>query len=199
MRIVATQVDGTETVVDWTLPVPHGIGILNTEAAASPLLNPALTMGALLAIFGGMLTALSPCLLLLGTYYSAALGGAASGAEREQASTKVLTTGLFFVAGFTVIYTVGGVLAGLVGQSLSRLDGVGQWARPASLVAGIAVVLLGIRVASQARVPVVCKIPGFKKRFRRPSSSSVALSCCIKSVVKMHWGTRRLVCRRFSI
>lgn len=153
-----------ETDFNWELPLPHGLGVLNTATTESPLVSPTLSMGAILAIFGGMLTALSPCLLLLGAYYSAVLSGtAASGATGVSATNKVLTTGLFFVAGFTAIYTAGGVFAGYVGESLTRLDGVGQYARPASLVAGIAVVVLGIRVASQARVPVACKIPGFNQ------------------------------------
>jgi len=168
MRLTVTSDGGAENDFTWELPLPHGLGILNTATTQSPLVSPALSMGAILAIFGGMLTALSPCLLLLATYYSAVLSGtAASGATGESATKKVLTTGLFFVGGFTVIYTAGGVFAGYVGESVTRLDGVGQYARPASLVAGVAVVILGIRVASQARVPVACKIPGFN----RPSQS----------------------------
>jgi len=164
MQLSATTADGVETSFTWAFPLDHGLGILNTDTAETGLIGPSLTVGAILAIFGGMLTALSPCLLLLGTYYSAVLSGAAaSGATGESATRKLMTTGLFFVAGFTLIYTLGGVFAGFVGESITRLDGVGRWARPASVVAGIAVVLMGIRVASQAKVPVVCKIPGFNR------------------------------------
>lgn len=168
MSVFTTDGAGADVEMSWDLPLPYGTGVINGDTATTPFGTTALSMGAILAIFGGMLTALSPCLLLLATYYSAVLGGAAvAGTSRRAATAKLMTTGLFFVAGFTAIYTAGGVFAGYVGQSLTRLDGIGQYARPASVVAGIAVVLLGIRVASQARVPVVCKIPGFN----RPSRS----------------------------
>jgi len=164
MELSATTEDGVETSFAWDLPLPHGLGVLNTQTAETGLVGPSLSMGAILAIFGGMLTALSPCLLLLATYYSAVLSGAAASGETGEAATrKLMTTGLFFVGGFTIIYTIGGVFAGFVGDSITRLDGVGEWARPASFVAGVAVVIMGIRVASQARVPMVCKIPGFNR------------------------------------
>jgi len=148
----------------WTLNDAFGVGLVGTEAGRLGITSGALTIPALLAIFGGMLTALSPCLLLLATYYTAVLAGAAaSGESQERASRKLVTTSLWFIIGFTVIYTTGGVFAGYVGESLSRLENIGEWARPVSIVAGAAVILLGLRVAAQANVPVVCKMPGFNR------------------------------------
>lgn len=160
----------------WSLNDAFGIGLLGTEAGRLGITSGSLTIPALLAIFGGMLTALSPCLLLLATYYTAVLAGAAaSGESKEKAGRKLVTTSLWFIIGFTAIYTTGGVFAGYVGESLSRLENIGDWARPVSIVAGVAVILLGLRVAAQANVPVVCKMPGFNRPAKRQGWAGSAM------------------------
>ena len=164
--------DGYETSLVWKPPMPFGLAALNAETdTATPFTftSPALSLGAIAAIFGGMLAALSPCLLLLAAYYTSVLSGAAAVGsdravmDRSTAERKLLTTGLFFVTGFTAVYTAGGVIAGYIGDSIGRFDNLGSYARPASIVAGIAVILMGVRMASQARVPVACKIPVFNR------------------------------------
>lgn len=163
--VTAVWYDGSVTTIEWPQPMPYGIGALNAPDATTPgFTSPALSLGAIAAIFGGMLAALTPCLLLLAAYYTAVLSGtAAATVDRGSAERLLLTTGLFFVAGFTAVYTAGGVIAGYIGESVSRFDSIGGYARPVSIIAGIVVVLLGIRMASQARVPIVCKLPGFNR------------------------------------
>jgi len=170
LRLTAVDAtDGHVSTFEWDQPMRNGLGILNTTGINEALRSPALSLGAIVAIFGGMLTALSPCLLLLAAYYTAVLSGtaASTAGERWKAERKLLSTGLFFVAGFTAIYTAGGIVAGYVGESVQRFDSVGDWARPVSLVAGVAVVALGIRMAATSRVPVACKLP----LFNRPTQS----------------------------
>jgi cytochrome c-type biogenesis protein len=165
--VTALWFDGSSTTVEWEAPMPFGLAALNAETDTSiafTFRSPALTLGAIAAIFGGMLAALTPCLLLLAAYYTAVLSGtAAATASQASAERQLLITGLFFVGGFTAVYTAGGVVAGYIGASVSRFDSVGGYARPVSIVAGIAVIAMGIRMASQARVPMVCKIPGFNR------------------------------------
>lgn len=166
--LVLTSADATTgevTTFEWQQPLRNGLGVLNTTGINEVLRSPALSLGAILAIFGGMLTALSPCLLLLAAYYTAVLSGtaAATATDRARAERRLLTTGLFFVGGFTAIYTAGGIVAGYVGESVQRFDSVGDWARPVSFVAGVAVVILGVRMAATSRVPVACKLPGFNR------------------------------------
>ncbi len=169
--VTATWPDGHVTTVKWEAPLPFGLAALNASNDASTAFtfrSPALSFGAIAAIFGGMLAALTPCLLLLAAYYTAVLSGtAAATANKASAERQLLVTGLFFVGGFTAVYTAGGVVAGYIGASVGRFDSVGGYARPVSIVAGIAVIAMGIRMASQARVPMICKIPGFN----RPSRS----------------------------
>jgi cytochrome c-type biogenesis protein len=169
---------GAQTMLSrftWSLPMPHGLGVIDApEIGTDPDADTGsddggggvfgtgtLSMGALMAIFAGMLTALSPCLLFLGVYYSAVLSGVTVSDEKAtaQAKRKLFTTAAAFVGGFTVIYTIGGIGAGFIGASLSRLNVVDEWARPVSMVAGFVVVYMGLRTAAQANVPMVCKIP----------------------------------------
>jgi cytochrome c-type biogenesis protein len=185
--------DGSTVVLEWEQPMPFGLGTINGDDGSATFTSPALSLGAILAIFTGMLAALSPCLLLLAAYYTAVLSGtAAIESERSGAERRLLATGLWFVGGFTAIYTAGGVVAGWVGASVSRFDNIDPWTRPVSIVAGVIVVLLGIRMASQARVPMVCKLPGFnrptKKQGRFASAvmgSTFAVGClsCFSATV----------------
>lgn len=169
--VTAVWPDGQSSTLTWDPPMPFGLAALNAStdtSVAFTFRSPALSFGAIAAIFGGMLAALTPCLLLLAAYYTAVMSGtAAATANQKSAERQLLLTGLFFVGGFTAVYTAGGVVAGYIGASASRFDSVGGYARPISIIAGIAVIAMGIRIASQARVPVVCKIPGFN----RPSRS----------------------------
>jgi len=156
--------NGTDVDFAWEQPIPFGLGVLNTSDTTENFTMPALSFGAIAAIFSGMLAALTPCLLMLAAYYTAVLSStAAASVDQSVAERRLLITGLFFVGGFTAVYTAGGVVAGYIGESVSRFDNVGGYARPVSIVAGVAVVIMGIRMASQARVPVVCKLPGFNR------------------------------------
>jgi cytochrome c-type biogenesis protein len=167
MIVAGSWDNGTDVTMEWNQPIPFGLGVLNPTDATTTTSNfsmPALSLGAVAAIFSGMLAALTPCLLLLTAYYTSVLSSnAAAGVGRSVAERRMLMTGLFFVGGFTAVYTAGGVIAGYVAASVSRSESVGSYARPVSIIAGVAVVLMGIRMASQARVPVACKLPVFNR------------------------------------
>jgi cytochrome c-type biogenesis protein len=149
----------------WDLPLPHGLGLIGDPIqgdglTAEVVAKPALTLPAALAIMGGMLAALSPCLLQLAAYYAAVLAGAGAQSGGIAAPRRyLLRTGLFFIAGFTAIYTVGGLAAGSIGASLQHLEFVQRWSRPISAVAGVLIIVLAFRVAVQAKAPLVCRLP----------------------------------------
>jgi hypothetical protein len=120
----------------WELPMPNGLGVIDapdtgividpdtdTDDDGGLFGTGTLTMGAIAAIFAGMLTALSPCLLFLAVYYSAVLSGVTVSDEKAtaKAKRKLFTTAAAFVGGFTVIYTLGGVGAGFIGASPASL------------------------------------------------------------------------------
>jgi cytochrome c-type biogenesis protein len=165
LAVEATWYDGTVTTLEWAQPLPYGLGVLNAPDTDTLFTMPPLSLGAVGAIFAGALAALAPCMLLLAAYYTAVMSGTASAAagQRGTAERRLLMTGITFVVGFTAVYTAGGVIAGYVGESVGRFDDIGGYARPISIIAGVAVILLGIRMASQSRVPMVCKLPGFNR------------------------------------
>ena len=157
--------DGSSVQLEWEQPMPFGLGALNTEDTGVTFTMPPLSFGAVVAIFSGMFAALTPCLLLLAAYYAAVLSSTAAAGSEDKAGSerRVLMAGLTFVGGFTVVYTAGGIIAGYVGESVSRFENIGSYSRPVSVVAGIIVILMGIRMASQSRVPLACKLPVFNR------------------------------------
>lgn len=145
----------------WAMPLPYGLGMLNSDQLPIPY-RAALTWPVFLAIMSGVLSALSPCLLQLAVYYAAVLAGAGAAAGTaavQVARTSLMRTSVFFVGGFTLVYTIGGFIAGYIGQSLEQLSGLESWYRPVSFVAGVIIIALAFRVAIQSRVPLVCRLP----------------------------------------
>lgn len=172
---LAITVDGRNVgTLTWDLSDSFGADLIG-EGGSSGIVSGKLTIPALFAIFGGMLTALSPCLLLLAMYYTAVLSGTTVESESRAAGRKLMTTSIAFIAGFTVIYTAGGIFAGWVGDSVSRLDAVGDWSKPVSMVAGAIVIFLGLRMAAQTRVPLVCKMPGLNRPSKGGFGESIAM------------------------
>ncbi len=124
-----------------------------------------LSWAAILAIMAGMLTVLSPCLIQLVVYYAATLaavsteGGNAGTLDSVAARKHIIQTGLFFTLGFTLVYTAGGAAAGYIGQSLDKLGLLNTWMRPISVVAGVVIIIMAVRVAWTTRAPLICRLP----------------------------------------
>ena len=108
----------------------------------TPLLLP------LFALVGGMISFTSPCCLpLLPGYVSYISGLPVSELGRAQARALTLRAALLFVAGFTLVFTVLGVAAGLLGSLVVRelplvMD-----------VAGAGMIVLGLAMAGVLRIP----------------------------------------------
>ncbi len=179
--IFGDRVPGSNSIVTlmkWDLPIEYNEKVVSREvvidrpmsgeaaAVTSSLMgNQAITWGAFLAIMAGLLIALSPCLVQLGVYYTAIM--AAAGVERDNpdslneadAKKHIIQTGLFFTIGFMGVYTVAGAAAGSIGQSLDTLGLFNVWLRPLGIAAGIIIILLAVRVAWNARAPLICHLP----------------------------------------
>ncbi|MCR4672365.1 MAG: redoxin domain-containing protein [Lachnospiraceae bacterium] len=80
----------------------------------------------------GLMSFISPCTLPLLPVYIAYFGAESS--ERRRTVSRVL----LFIAGFTIVFTAMGVLAGTLGSFLVK------WRRPLTLVCGIIVILFGL-------------------------------------------------------
>ncbi|HET6380135.1 MAG TPA: cytochrome c biogenesis protein CcdA [candidate division Zixibacteria bacterium] len=97
-----------------------------------------------LAFAAGLLSFVSPCVLALVPVYLAFLGETAAvtaGGSRPEASRgPVLFQAVLFVAGFSALFIVLGVSAGLLGRYLFRAD-------EARIVAGLVVIAIGLLTA----------------------------------------------------
>ena len=102
----------------------------------------------LFALVGGMISFTSPCCLpLLPGYVSYISGLPVSELGRTQARALTLRAAVLFVAGFTLVFTVLGVAAGLLGSLVVRelplvMD-----------VAGAGMIVLGLAMAGALRIP----------------------------------------------
>ena len=108
----------------------------------TPLLLP------LFALVGGMISVTSPCTLpLLPSYVSYISGLPVSELSRIQARSVTLRAAVLFVAGFTLVFTILGVAAGLLGSLVVRelplvMD-----------IAGAGMIVLGLAMAGVLRIP----------------------------------------------
>ena len=115
--------------------------------------------GIIAAFGGGMISFLSPCVLPLVPGYLSLVSGVsvAELSDRDRAvatTTRVLRPTLLFVAGFTLVFTLLGVGASAIGQSLLRHRlGLNQ-------IAGAVTILMGLFIAGVL-------VPGAMQRERR--------------------------------
>lgn len=146
-----------------TLAWPPAAGIADLGGAQLQF-----TWATLLALFGGLLSAMWPCLFQLSVYFVPTLAGLAAvrpGAEppaADEASlvrARVLRSAMAFVLGFVIVYTAAGAAAGFAAQSLGGASIFWDIRRPLSIFAGIMILLLAVRLAANGRAPLVCKMP----------------------------------------
>jgi cytochrome c biogenesis protein CcdA len=139
-------------VMRWDLPIVYPKNVKGSE----------LSLPTLLALLAGLLAVLSPCLLQLTIYYTFALAGigmqqTASGII--EARSQVIRTALQFIAGFTVVFTATGSLAGLAGEKLHISGFMDNWNRPLGIASGLGMLIVGIWVGLNAGAPGLCRLP----------------------------------------
>jgi cytochrome c-type biogenesis protein len=103
------------------------------------------------AAFGvGLLSFFTPCVLPLVPGYLAAISGSAA-AERieDHGARKMLGPALMFVASFTVIFMLGGMVATGIGQTMTDNSELLQ------KISGTMIILLGIFMAASIFVPAL--------------------------------------------
>lgn len=141
--------------LEWRLPIAY-----DDTAATSPFGIP---WGALLAMMAGLIAAMWPCLLQLTVFFIPSLAGLsmkqAGGTIAVTQRLAVIKASMFFVLGFTIVYTAAGAVLGFTAQRLGDtpgLDGVQRWL---GVVGGIVIIGLALRTAARVRAPLVCKMP----------------------------------------
>jgi cytochrome c-type biogenesis protein len=119
--------------------------------------------GLILALLGGMLAAMWPCLFQLTVYFIPALAGVAmqdaGGSPNAGRRRQVLIAAFYFILGFTLVYTATGALIGYAAQQLGDAAQFEIWQRYIGIGAGVVVIGLALRVAAKVRAPLVCRMP----------------------------------------
>lgn len=145
------QMPGAQ-VMRWDLPIVYPKNVKGSD----------LSLPTLLALLAGLLAVLSPCLLQLTIYYTFALAGIGmqqSTAGIVEARSQVIRTALQFIAGFTIVFTATGSLAGLAGQKLHISGFMENWNRPLGIASGLGMLIVGIWVGASAGAPGLCRLP----------------------------------------
>src|SRR5258708_11462188 len=108
------------------------------------------------ALFAGVLSFLSPCVLPLVPPYLVYLAGTSlerlAGAEPEpMVRADTLLAALLFVAGFSTVFIA-------FGASASAIGGLVQaWSAELSIVAGIAIIVIGLHFLGLTRLAVLIR------------------------------------------
>jgi cytochrome c-type biogenesis protein len=139
--------------MQWSLPITYPKD-LNTGND--------LSLPTLFALLAGLVAVLSPCLLQLTVYYTFALAGVSMQqklAEHGLVRSQVIRTALCFIAGFTLVFTATGSLAGMAGQKLQSSGIMDHWNRPLAITAGLGILVLGIWMGANAGAPGLCRLP----------------------------------------
>lgn len=142
-----------EQTMQWNLPIVYPTDLHEETGLPLPTL---------VALLAGLLAVLSPCLLQLTVYYTFALAGMSvqqSPADLVAARARVIRTALYFIAGFTIVFTASGALAGLAGEKLQSSGIMEYWNRPLSIAAGLGILVLGVWMGASSGSPGLCRLP----------------------------------------
>jgi cytochrome c-type biogenesis protein len=152
----------SQQIMRWDLPIVYPTNLHESD----------LSLPTLFALLAGLLAVLSPCLLQLTVYYTFAVAGISMQPRRALdaavARGHVVRTALWFIAGFTTVFTLIGALAGVAGQRLESSGVLEHWSRPLGILAGVGILLLGVTVAVNSDASGICRLPSL---LSRPMSS----------------------------
>ncbi|MBI2939853.1 MAG: sulfite exporter TauE/SafE family protein [Chloroflexi bacterium] len=168
----ATGREDVGNVLSWELPLRYGPRaqsanpVLSGSGSAietpSVALGPSVSVALALGLFGGFLTSMWPCLFQLTAYFIPSLAGismAQAGRPTRVMRRRIVVTALYFVAGIVVVYTATGALIGYLAGTLGGADLLASYRRPLSVVAGVLIIGMALRMAARARAPLVCHMP----------------------------------------
>lgn len=109
------------------------------------MLDGNLTLG--IAFFAGLASFLSPCVFALVPAYVSYLSGRSAAADQKSGSWHTFTHGFAFVIGFSIVFTLLGVLASALGGLLYDATQI------LVKVGGVVVVIFGLHMIGVFRIP----------------------------------------------
>src|SRR5260370_1198524 len=117
----------------------------------------------------------------LTVYYTFALAGIGmqqTAAGIIEGRSQVIRTALQFIAGFTIVFTATGSLAGLAGEKLHISGFMENWNRPLGIASGLGMLIVGVWVGASAGAPGLCRLPVPAKLLaRRPCLARLKVMC----------------------
>ncbi len=124
----------------------------------------------LAALFAGLLSFISPCVLPLVPAYISFISGVSMdelrNAERQQELTlRLMISSLLFIGGFTLVFVLLGATATFVGGFLLKNLGI------ISKIAGVVLIIFGLHVAGLIKIPFL----NYEARFQTGSKPSSAI------------------------
>ncbi|MBI3970228.1 MAG: sulfite exporter TauE/SafE family protein [Chloroflexi bacterium] len=147
---------GGAAALRWELPI--------VEAQADTGRQP-LAVGSVLALLGGLLAAMWPCLFQLTAYFIPSIAGLSMANANEPAGAavraRVVRTALLFVIGIVLVYTLAGAAAGYAVQTPGARSLFETWRRPLSIAGALLIGAMAVRMALRARAPMACQMPMF--------------------------------------
>lgn len=108
-----------------------------------------LVVSLLIAVVGGLLSFLSPCVLPLVPGYLGYMTGSMVAGAAAPPRRVLLAHSLAFVVGFAVVFTIAGLALGLLVLQLQQGLDVLRW------FGGLAVIVLGVHTLGLIRIPVL--------------------------------------------
>lgn len=145
----------------WDLPLPNDPGATSDHRSA------AASLAGVLAVMAGLLLVFSPCAIHLTAVFlplvtGLSMEGVTARANDRRFRMRAASLGLAFVAGFVVLYTAFGVLAGAVGSFFTDTTTLRPFLVPVRLATGAVVVYLALQRLGLFRLPFVVslRLPG---------------------------------------
>jgi cytochrome c-type biogenesis protein len=167
-----------DMVLSWDLPIEFGSAFATSQVMVGPsapgteaesdsagiaISGPTLTLAATLAVLGGVIASMWPCLFQLTAFFIPAMAGMSMEDARNEVPAavrlKVVKAAFFFVLGFTIVYTAAGAMIGFAAQRVGESPAFMDWQRWLGIVGGTVILLLALRMAAKVRAPLVCKMP----------------------------------------
>lgn len=148
--VAELKIAGADGSLRWDRP--YGDGTAGAQGGLSAPL--------ILALMGGMLASMWPCLFQLTAYFLPSVAGISVDQARDgRADGTVLRTAVLFVSGIVIVYTLAGLAAGFAAQSVSGTAQFQAARQPLTFVAGLVIIGMAVRLALRARRPLVCHMP----------------------------------------
>jgi len=145
--------------LEWHMPISYA-GIPQASGFE-------LSWVSVLAILGGLVAAMWPCLFQLTAFFIPTLAGVSMSEAKGNVTVgkrlQVVKAAFFFVLGFTIVYTVAGAAIGFLADKAGDTQIFYTWQRYAAVVGGVAILVLALRTAAKVRAPLVCKMPVLRK------------------------------------